>query len=342
VSPRTLRQAQGRLFRIGTRGSRLALRQTEIVLDLLRAAHPGVEFDVRTIRTAGDRSRASLSEIGGRGVFVVELERSLLAGEIDIAVHSLKDLPSEETPGLTVAAIAERGDPRDALVSRDGLTLERLPAGARVGTGSPRRAAQLLATRPDLRIADIRGNVDTRIAKVEAGEYDAAVLAAVGLVRLGCLERASEVLSVDVMLPAVGQAALAVQVRADDGEAIALARAADHSPTREAVTAERAFERRLGGGCRAAIAAYAVILRSGDRRKASGATKNLDEAFSEALASSVQDRTLRLRGLVADVTGERLLRGEGDGSAAEAEALGLRLAERLTAEGAAVLLEAES
>lgn len=335
-------------FRIGTRGSRLALRQTDIVLELLRTAHPGARFQVRTIRTAGDKSRASLSEIGGRGVFVAELERSLLAGEIDIAVHSLKDLPSAETTGLTIAAVAERGDPRDALVSRDGLTLERLPAGARVGTGSPRRAAQILAARPDLRIADIRGNVDTRIAKVEAGEYDAAVLAAVGLDRLGCLDRASELLPFDVMLPAVGQAALAVQVRADDHEAIALVGAADHTPTRAAVAAERAFERFLGGGCNAAIAAYAVILRSGDRREASGAAKpalsgaegNLDEAFSEAVESSVRDRTLRLRGLVADTTGKRLLRGEIEGPVAEADAIGVRLAERLMDEGAALLLEA--
>ncbi len=310
MSPRTLRQAQGRLFRIGTRGSRLALRQTDIVLELLRAAHPDAGLEIRTIRTAGDSSRASLSEIGGRGVFVVELERALLGGEIDVAVHSLKDLPSQETPGLAIAAVAERGDPRDALVSRDGLTLDRLPPGARVGTGSPRRAAQLLAARPDLRIADIRGNVDTRMAKVQAGEYDAAVLAAVGLERLGCLERASQILPVDVMLPAVGQAALAVQVRADDGEAIALVRAADHGPTRTAVAAERAFERLLGGGCQAAVAALAEVV----------------------------DGRAHLRGLVADTTGERLIRGEIEGSAAEAEALGLRLAERLIAEGAAVLL----
>ncbi len=331
-----------RIFRIGTRGSRLALLQTDLVLELLRTAHLAARFEVRTIRTAGDRSRASLSEIGGRGVFVVELERSLLAGEIDVAVHSLKDLPSRETPGLAIAAVAARGDPRDALVAREGLTLERLPAGARVGTGSPRRAAQLLAARPDLSIADIRGNVDTRIAKIEAGEYDAAVLAAVGLARLGCLDRASELLPFDVMLPAVGQAALAVQVRADDGEAIALVGAADHTPTRAAVAAERAFERFLGGGCNAAIAAYAVILRGGDRRKASGATKNLDEAFSEAVESSVWERTLRLRGLVADTTGKRLLRGEIEGAVAEADAIGVRLAERLIAEGAAALLEAAS
>ncbi|HEU4758754.1 MAG TPA: hydroxymethylbilane synthase, partial [Dehalococcoidia bacterium] len=158
MSPRT--------FVAGSRGSALALRQTEIVLELLRAAHPEAPFEVRTIRTAGDRSRASLSEIGGRGVFVIELERALLAGEIDIAVHSLKDLPTQETSGLTIAAVPAREDPRDALVSRDNAALAELPAGAVVGTGSPRRAAQLLAARPDLRIADIRGNVDTRLRKV--------------------------------------------------------------------------------------------------------------------------------------------------------------------------------
>lgn len=266
------------------------------------------------MRTAGDRSRASLREIGGRGVFVAELERALLAGEIDMAVHSLKDLPTRETEGLSIAAVARREDPRDALVSRGGLTLSRLPPGAVVGTGSPRRAAQLLSLRPDLRIADIRGNVDTRIRRVEAGEYEAAVLAAAGLARLGWLDRASQLLSPEEMLPAVGQGALAVQVRADDEEAAALARAADDPPTHLATAAERAFERRLGGGCQAAVAALGEV--AGGR--------------------------LRLRGLVADPLGGSIIRGEVEGAAEEGEALGLRLAEELLARGAAALLEARA
>ncbi len=300
-----------RTFVAGTRGSRLALRQTEIVLDRLRAAVPQAQFEVRAIHTTGDRTDASLSEIGGRGVFVIELERALLSSEIDIAVHSLKDLPSQETPGLTLAAILEREDPRDALVSRGDATLRTLPKGATVGTGSPRRAAQLLASRPDLRIADIRGNVDTRIRKVEEGQYDAVVLAAAGLARLGWLARASETFEPDVMLPAPGQGALAVQVRSDDEDAGRIVGVADHPATRVAVTAERAFERRLGGGCDAAIAALGEM--TGDH--------------------------LRLRGLVGDATG-RLLRGEIEGDAADAEELGARLAERLIAEGAGALLEA--
>jgi hydroxymethylbilane synthase len=308
-----------RTFTVGTRGSRLALRQTEIALEALRAANPDVAFAVETIRTEGDRSSASLNEIGGRGVFVIEIERALLAhtetggrlAEIDIAVHSLKDLPSEETPGLTIAATLCREDPRDALVSRDGVLLADLPPGATVGTGSPRRASQVLAMRPDLRIMDIRGNVDTRIRKVDDGEYDAVVLAAAGLSRLGCLERASEIFDADRFLPAVGQGALAVQVRSNDSDALAVVCSADDVDTRDAVTAERAFERRLGGGCHAAIAAL----------------------------GRVDGQLIHLRGLVGGVDG-RLLRADAEGARAEACALGEQLAERLLAAGAGALLEA--
>ena len=297
-------------FVVGTRGSRLALRQTEIVLEPLRAAHSEVDFQVQTVRTSGDNSSASLAEIGGRGVFVIELERALLAGEIDIAVHSLKDLPSEETRGLTIAAAARREDPRDALISHLGQPLQQLPPGAAVGTGSPRRAAQVTSLRPDLEIRHIRGNVDTRIRKVEEGQYDAVVLAAAGLARLGWLDRASEIFEPAVMLPAAGQGALAVQVRSDDPEANAIVRAADHAETHVAVLAERAFERRLGGGCHAAIAALGEV--TGER--------------------------LRLRGLVGSADGQ-LLRGEMEGKTRDAEALGGRLAEQLIAQGAGALLE---
>ena len=303
-----------RLFVVGSRGSRLSQRQTELALDSLRKAHPDVHLQVQTIRTAGDNSRASLSEIGGRGVFIVELERALLDNEIDVAVHSLKDMPSATTDGLAVAAVTERADVRDVLVSRDGASLSALPKGAAVGTGSPRRAAQLLAARPDLRITDIRGNVDTRIRKVEDGKYDATVLAAAGLARLGWLDRASEVLSTEVMLPAVGQGALALQVRADDSAAIELVAASDHPASHRATAAERAFEAHLGGGCHAAIAALAEVSGSG----------------------------LRLRGLVADPAGGRLLRGEVEGSLEDAEPLGVRLAQLLLSQGAAALLEAAS
>lgn len=298
-----------RTFIVGTRGSALALTQTGFVVEALRRAHPGVRFETRTIHTEGDRSAASLSDIGGRGVFVIEIERALLDREIDIAVHSLKDLPADETSGLAISAVYEREDPRDVLVSRNGLALDRLPAGAVVGTGSPRRAAQVMAARPDLAIADIRGNVDTRLRKVTDGAYDATVLAAAGLRRLGWLDRATQVFETEQMLPAVGQGALAVQTRADDADAVS---ALDHPATRAAVTAERAFERRLGGGCHAAIAAYGVIV-AGER--------------------------LYLRGLVGDATGA-ILRAEIEGESAGAEALGITLAERLIEQGAGAMLEA--
>lgn len=312
-----------RTFLVGTRGSRLALRQTEIALEALAAASPGITFETHTIQTSGDTSTASLSEIGGRGVFVIEIERALLAGEIDVAVHSLKDLPSEETPGLTIAAVLPREDPRDVLVTRGNVPLDELASGARIGTGSPRRAAQLLALRPDITVADIRGNVDTRLRKVESGEYDGIVLAAAGLARLGWLDRATQVFAPEQMLPSVGQGALAVQVRTDDAEALTAINAADDYATRAAVTAERAFERRLGGGCHAAIAAYATLAR--------GPNPERDRLF--------------LRGLVGAATTEHgvtaeLLRGEMEGVAEEADMLGVRLAEFLIAQGAEELLGA--
>jgi hydroxymethylbilane synthase len=307
-----------RTFIVGTRGSRLALRQTEITLEALRGAHPGRSFETRTIQTSGDRSSASLSEIGGRGVFVIEIERALLAGQIDIAVHSLKDLPSEETGGLTIAAVLPREDPRDALVSRGGAPLAELPAGAKVATGSPRRAVQVQAARPDVTVSDIRGNVDTRMRKVEAGEYDAVVLAAAGLKRLGWLERASQLFEPEEMLPAVGQGAVAVQVRSDDGETLVAVAALDDQGTRAAVTAERAFERRLGGGCAAAIGGYATL---------------------SGIGPGSERTPVLLRGLVGEVGG-RILRGEMEGVASEAEMLGVRLAEYLIGQGAEELLGA--
>jgi hydroxymethylbilane synthase len=307
-----------RNFVIGSRGSKLALRQAEIASQALTAANPGLTLEARTISTEGDRAPESLSTIGGRGVFVIEIERALLKCEIDIAVHSLKDLPSFETEGLTIAATLPREDPRDALVAKGDSRLHDLWEGAVVGTGSPRRACQLLALRPDLQVRDIRGNVDTRLRKVQDGEYDAVVLAAAGLARMGWLDRASQLFEPEQMLPAVGQGILAVQVRSDDAEALAAVSASDDPQSHAAATAERAFERKLGGGCAVAVAAYATLGRGPSPERA----------------------PLLLRGFVGENAGGRLLRGEMSGVASEADMLGVRLAEFLIAQGAQELLEA--
>ena len=269
----------GRPLRLGTRASALATSQSEWVADRLRAAGHPVELVL--VRTEGDVSRASLSVIGGTGVFASALREALHEGRIDLAVHSLKDLPTSPEPGLVVAAVPEREDPRDVLVARDGLTLADLPAGSVVGTGSPRRAAQLAVARPDLTVRDIRGNVGTRIDLVRTGELDAVVLARAGLARLGRLDEVSDVLDLATMLPAAGQGALAVECR--DGEqplpdgslppgtpftdvpftdadlARLLAESLEHPPTRAAVTAERAVLARLEAGCTAPVGALATV-----------------------------------------------------------------------------------
>ncbi|MCA1554853.1 MAG: hydroxymethylbilane synthase, partial [Chloroflexi bacterium] len=204
-------------LRVGTRGSPLALIQTQLVVDALQRVSPAVQFELVTIKTEGDRNRHdSLTTIGGRGVFVREIEERLLAGEIDLAVHSLKDLPSKQPDALALAAMPPRADPRDVMVARGALALEQLPRGARVGSSSQRRAAQLLALRPDLNVMDIRGNVDTRLRKLDEGQYDAIVLAAAGLMRMDLAQRITHYFSPDEMLPAVGQGVMVAECRADD------------------------------------------------------------------------------------------------------------------------------
>lgn len=244
---------------VGTRGSRLALAQTALVVDALRASGRAISIDVKEIMTQGDRDTKPLSEIGGQGVFTKAIEEALLRGEIDVAIHSMKDLPPALTPGLMIAATPERGDPRDALVTADGRRLADLPEGARIGTGSARRAAQLKEMRPDVEPVDIRGNVDTRIRKVDSGEYDAIVVAMAGLTRLGLAGRAAQVFSIEEMTPSPGQGALAVQVRAGDHEVLDVAAPLDHRATRIAVAYERAFLAQLGEGCSLPVGAHAVV-----------------------------------------------------------------------------------
>jgi hydroxymethylbilane synthase len=293
---------------VGTRASRLALRQTELITDALRERHPKIAIDVREIRTEGDRRPGeSLAAIGGQGVFVKEIEAALLRREIDLAVHSLKDVPADLADGCVIAAVPQRADPRDALVTSNGARLADMPSGARIGTGSERRAVQLRALRNDIEPVDIRGNVETRIRKVDEGQFDGAVLAVAGLERLGLLKRAAQVFEVFELLPAVGQGALAVEARADDTELLDLLATIDDRRARLAVEAERAFLQRLGGGCRLPFGALAEI----------------------------EGETLRIRGFISDDTGSELFRAELSGSAADAKDLGAQLADQLSSQTAA-------
>jgi len=250
-----------RTLTVGTRGSALAMTQTESVVAALRARHPGLEVRVQRITTTGDVMRdVPLATIGGRGVFVDAIENALRQREIDLAVHSAKDLPSRIPDDLAIAALLERADPRDVLVSRAG-TLAELPAGARVGTSSLRRVSLIHAVRPDINTLDLRGNVDTRLRKLDAGDYDAIVLAGAGLIRLGLTNRVTEWLPAESFLPSPGQGALAIEIRATDADVRQLCRPLAHAPTEGALTAERAFLAHLGVGCAAAVGAYATVDR---------------------------------------------------------------------------------
>ncbi len=300
----------GRSVIIGTRGSRLALAQTGMVRDALLAAHPGLHVALERITTRGDVILdRPLSAIGDKGLFVVEIEEALRAGRIDAAVHSAKDLPSDLPPDMALAALPPREDPRDALVSREGLGLDALPAGARVGTSSLRRACQLRALRPDLRVEDLRGNVDTRLRRLREGGYDAIVLAAAGLRRLGLDHEVTEYLGPDAMIPAAGQGVLAVETRAGDSAVAALFAPLDDPGSRAALAAERAFLARIGGGCQVPVGAYARI--------AGG--------------------SLRLVAMIGARDG-RMVRGELAGAAADAESLGAALADELLGRGGRELL----
>jgi len=291
---------------VGSRGSRLALIQTESVLGQMREMRPDLRFTLTKITTEGDRAQRSPSDrLSGIGVFVKELESALLNGRIDMAVHSLKDMPTEIAPRLSLAAVAIRLDPRDVLVSKRGK-LGQLAPGSRIGTGSLRRKAQLLHHRPDLRVEMLRGNVDTRLRKVSTGELDGVIVAAAAMVRLGCDGSIAEYLPLDLFLPAPGQGALGIEVRSDDAELTELAAMVNDQPTWCAAVAERAFLHALGAGCRAPVAALGQV--TGD--------------------------TLRLEGMVADAEGHALVRDSEDGSATVPEQVGIRLAEKLQQRGA--------
>ncbi|MBI4507522.1 MAG: hydroxymethylbilane synthase [Chloroflexi bacterium] len=297
-------------LRIATRGSPLALRQAEMVRDLLAERHSDLPCMLAVVRTTGDRFLDhDIAALGGKGVFVAEIEQALLRGEVDLAVHSLKDLPAELPDGLILGAVPEREDPRDVLVSAGGRLLSELPAGARIGTSSLRRAAQLRACRPDLEIVGLRGNVGTRLARLDGEGLDGVVLALAGLRRLGLADRAVEVFDPERLVPAPGQGALADEARAGS-HAAALAAALDHPPTPCAVAAERAFLAALGGSCTLPLGAYA----------------------------RVEGTELVLDGMLAAPSGAPCLRASRRGPADAPAALGRRLADVLLAQGAAALV----
>ncbi|MDX6270155.1 MAG: hydroxymethylbilane synthase [Acidobacteriota bacterium] len=304
-------------FVIGSRGSKLALWQSEWVRARLAELRPGVEIRIEVIKTSGDvMLDVPLAVIGGKGVFTKELEEALLAEKIDLAVHSLKDLPTTLSDNLAINAITEREDARDALVLREGVaapddSLRSLPPNAVVGTSSLRRQAQLKHLRPDVEIKDLRGNVDTRLRKLDEGGYDAIILASAGLRRLNFERRINVSITHAEMLPAVGQGALGIETRANDPRTAALVALLEHAPTRAACTAERALLFALGGGCQVPIAAHAVV--SGD--------------------------TLRLDALVAALDGSRVIRDSIEDDARHAARAGETLAARLRERGAGELLE---
>ena len=303
---------------IGSRGSALALWQANWVRERLTEA--GHEVEVRVIRTSGDRlPQVPLAQSGVKGLFIKEIEEALAAREIDVAVHSLKDLPAEAAPGLTIAAVPKRADARDALVSPGNIGFRALPRGARIGTSSVRRQSQLRCLRPDLQMIPMRGNVDTRIRKLEQGECDALVMAAAGLARLGLDWKISERFPVNELCPAVGQGALAIEVRQDDEPMARAISALDDARTHCAVRAERALLGHLGGGCSVPIAGYADITAD--------------------TTADIRDGLMSLMGVVARPDGSRVIRDSASGTTDSPEDLGRNLAERLLSQGAAEILE---
>ncbi len=298
-------------LKIATRKSPLALWQANYVKDRLLAKHNDLDVELVTMTTQGDKILDTpLAKIGGKGLFVKELEQGMLAGDADIAVHSMKDVPMDLPPGFALPVICERETPFDAFVSNQYETLEALPQGARVGTSSLRRSSQLLQQRPDLEIRSLRGNVQTRLSKLDSGEFDAIILAAAGLVRLKLEDRIRDTIAAEIILPAVGQGAVGIECREDDADTMALIASLKDEPTFIRVSAERAFNHRLEGGCQVPIAAYAVL----------------------------ENNELWLRGLVASLDGQTVISGERRGTMDQAETMGISLAEELLANGAEAIL----
>ncbi len=299
-------------LRIGTRGSPLALWQANWVRELLSQAHPHLRVSLIRVKTKGDKLiDVNLATVGGKGLFVKEIEEGLLEGRIDLAVHSMKDVPIQLPEGLHIRSITRREDPRDVLISRDGLTLEKLPSGAKIGTSSLRRRAQLLSYRRDFHIIPLRGNVDTRVRKLDTLGLDAIVLAAAGIKRMEMEGRISQFISPEVCLPAIGQGAVGIEARIDDDEANQYLRFIDHEATHVSIMAERAFLRRLDGGCQVPIGAWGNVSDQG---------------------------RLTLKGFVGNLDGRELIRGGIEGEMGKAEELGTALAKNLLSRGADEIL----
>jgi len=295
---------------IGTRGSKLAVIQAKEIQNLLEEAFPELKTNLVRIQTTGDRNNTiALDEFSGQGVFVKELEKALLDGRIDMAVHSLKDLPTEIPAGTTLAAVTARLNPDDVLISTAGKLTE-LAAGSNIGTGSPRRAAQLLSLRPDLKVCNTRGNIDTRLRKVSDGEFDGIIVAAAAMIRLGLEDKITEYLPVEHFVPAVGQGTLAIEIRSADKQIAAVVSQINDKPTWQAITAERTFLQALGGGCRAPIAAL----------------------------GTVSGQTLKLIGMVAGPAGIQILRAVEKGTASAHEQIGKNLARKMIELGASSLI----
>lgn len=297
---------------IGSRGSRLALLQTRLVLDELGKIHPNIKFELLEISTTGDRNReVPLEQIGGEGIFVKEIEEALLRGEIDMAVHSLKDMLTTLPEDLELTAVPQRLDPRDALISRSGKFAE-LPMKARIGTGSQRRAIQIRSQRPDIELHGLRGNIDTRLERISPPEgLDGIIMAAAALIRLDMADRITEYLPSDTFVPAVGQGALGIEIRAKDTYLARILDPLNHEPTKQAITAERQFLRSLGGGCRAPIAALGTVMNG----------------------------TISLKGMAASPDGREILRAEVTGNSSDPKGLGNRLASEMLGMGAKRLLD---
>ena len=298
---------------IGTRGSQLALWQANWVKTAIARGYPEYTVDLAVIKTRGDKILdVPLAKVGGKGLFVKEIEEALLDGRIDLAVHSMKDMPAEIPEGLCIGAVPEREEPRDVLITRSGLPLEQLPHGARIGTSSLRRSAQLLHHRSDIQITSLRGNLDTRLKKLETEGLDAIVLAAAGVRRLGLADRITQVIDESLMLPAVGQGALCIEIRDNDPRIRAVMETLNHLDTRQVVMGERAFLNRLEGGCQVPIAGHGHI---------------------------IDNRQFSITGLVCDVDGSQLIKETHSGPADQSEAIGLALADALLARGAGDILE---